>query len=41
MTTQLFYPTFSITPKITSRLEAIGILIGYLQAARYHLQYRS
>lgn len=40
MTTQMFYPYFSITPKMTKLVEAIGATIGYLQAVRIPENYR-
>ena len=40
MTTHIVYPYFTITPKMTQRLEAIGVVIGYLQAASIPPDYR-
>ncbi len=40
MNTQTFYPYFSITPKMTKLVEAIGATIGYLQAVSIPENYR-
>lgn len=40
MTTHISYPYFVITPKMTQRLEAIGVAIGYLHAVHIPPNYR-
>lgn len=40
MTTHMYYPYFSITPKMTRSIEAIGVTIGYLQSVQIPDDYR-